>query len=85
VGNTVASLIGPITAGLLPGAETLVAEGDFASVTNPFRYREDLAVRTVPLERLAQEVRPDHHMETRPPATSGGLDDPVSDQSSRRM
>ncbi|MGF6889012.1 selenocysteine lyase/cysteine desulfurase [Nocardia sp. GAS34] len=59
VSNTVGNLIGPVAAGLPAGAEVLLAEGDFASVTNPFRYRGDLAVRVVPLERLAQEVRPE--------------------------
>jgi len=58
VSNTVSALVGPVAAGLPVGAEVLVAEGDFASVTSPFRYRGDLAVRTVPLERLAAEVRP---------------------------
>ncbi|MCM6778616.1 aminotransferase class V-fold PLP-dependent enzyme [Nocardia sp. CDC159] len=58
IGHSVGSLIGPAAAALPSGAEVLVAEGDFASVPNPFRYRGDLMVRTVPLERLAQEVRP---------------------------
>ncbi|MQY31188.1 aminotransferase class V-fold PLP-dependent enzyme [Nocardia aurantia] len=58
VGSTVAALIGPIAAALPAGAEVLVAAGDFASVSNPFRYRGDLSVRTVPLEDLAAEVRP---------------------------
>lgn len=57
VSNTVAALVGPIAAGLPSGAEVLVAEGDFASVINPFRYRGDLTVRAAPLERLAREVR----------------------------
>ncbi|MQY18331.1 aminotransferase class V-fold PLP-dependent enzyme [Nocardia macrotermitis] len=58
IANTVGTLVGPIAAGLPAGAEVLVAEGDFASVTNPFRYHGNLRVRTAPLERLAQEVRP---------------------------
>lgn len=58
VGNSVGAMIGPIAAGLPAGAEVLVAEGDFASVPNPFRYRGDLEVRAVPLERMTQEVRP---------------------------
>ncbi|WP_019930630.1 aminotransferase class V-fold PLP-dependent enzyme [Nocardia sp. BMG111209] len=58
VGSTVAALIGPVAAALPAGAEVLVAAGDFASVPGPFRYRGDLSLRTVPLERLAAEVRP---------------------------
>ncbi|MBF6327032.1 aminotransferase class V-fold PLP-dependent enzyme [Nocardia transvalensis] len=57
IGDNVSALIAPIVAGLPAGAEVLMAEGDFASVTNPFRYRGDLTVRTMPLERLAAEVR----------------------------
>ncbi|MEV5649890.1 aminotransferase class V-fold PLP-dependent enzyme [Nocardia sp. NPDC052254] len=59
IGASVATLVGPASAALAPGAEVLVAAGDFASVPNPFRYRGDLRIRTVPLERLAQEVRPE--------------------------
>lgn len=58
VGGTVSSLIGRVAAGLPAGAEVLVADGDFASVPNPFRFRGDLTVRSAPLERLAEEVRP---------------------------
>ena len=59
IGASVAALIGPAAAALAPGAEVLVAAGDFASVPNPFRYRGDLRVRTVAFDRLAQEVRPE--------------------------
>ncbi|MFI5777645.1 aminotransferase class V-fold PLP-dependent enzyme [Nocardia sp. NPDC051570] len=58
IGHSAGSLVGPAAAALPAGAEVLVPEGDFASVPNPFRYRGDLNVRTVPLERLAEEVRP---------------------------
>ncbi|MFF0494443.1 aminotransferase class V-fold PLP-dependent enzyme [Nocardia sp. NPDC004068] len=58
VGHGVGSLVGSAAAALPPGAEVLVPEGEFASVPNPFRYRGDLSVRAVPLERLAEEVRP---------------------------
>ncbi len=47
-----------IAASLPPGAEVLTAEGDFASVVNPFHARGDLKVRAVPLERIAESVRP---------------------------
>ncbi|WP_405163565.1 aminotransferase class V-fold PLP-dependent enzyme [Nocardia sp. NBC_01499] len=59
LGNGAAPLIGPIAVALPPGAEVLVAEGEFASVTMPFLHRGDLTVRFVPLERLADEVRPE--------------------------
>ncbi|MGW0247330.1 aminotransferase class V-fold PLP-dependent enzyme [Nocardia goodfellowii] len=59
LGSTVSALIAPVAAALPAGAEVLVAEGEFASVTMPFLFRGDLAVRTVPLERLAAEVRPE--------------------------
>ncbi|NKY87267.1 aminotransferase class V-fold PLP-dependent enzyme [Nocardia veterana] len=59
IGSSVGGLIGPAAAALPPGAEVLVAAGDFASVPNPFRYRGDLRVRTVPVADLAREVRPD--------------------------
>ncbi|MFI7001064.1 aminotransferase class V-fold PLP-dependent enzyme [Nocardia sp. NPDC050175] len=58
-GSTVAQLIGPVAVALPPGAEVLVAEGEFASVSMPFLHRGDLVVRVVPLERLAEEVRPE--------------------------
>ncbi|WP_433664857.1 aminotransferase class V-fold PLP-dependent enzyme [Nocardia sp. CA-128927] len=59
LGSTAAQLIGPVAVALPSGAEVLVAEGEFASVTMPFLHRGDLAVRTVPLERLVEEVRPE--------------------------
>ncbi|MEV0247844.1 aminotransferase class V-fold PLP-dependent enzyme [Nocardia sp. NPDC050712] len=59
LGATVSALIAPVAEALPAGAEVLVAAGEFASVTMPFLFRGDLAVRTVPLERLAAEVRPE--------------------------
>ncbi|GAA5049185.1 aminotransferase class V-fold PLP-dependent enzyme [Nocardia callitridis] len=58
IGPSVASLIGPVAAALPSGAEVLVVEGEFASVPLPFLTRGDLAVRTVALEDLAEQVRP---------------------------
>ncbi|MBD0842481.1 MULTISPECIES: aminotransferase class V-fold PLP-dependent enzyme [unclassified Streptomyces] len=57
-GASVAELGGLIAASLPAGAEVLTAEADFASLVNPFHMRADLKVRTVPLERLAESVRP---------------------------
>ncbi|MHC0434240.1 aminotransferase class V-fold PLP-dependent enzyme [Streptomyces sp. O3] len=57
-GSSVAVYTGMIAASLPAGAEVLVAEGDFSSLVNPFHMRDDLVVRTVALEKLAAEVRP---------------------------
>ncbi|GAB1334920.1 aminotransferase class V-fold PLP-dependent enzyme [Streptomyces sp. E-15] len=57
-GASVAAHTGVIAAALPAGAEVLTAEGDFTSVLNPFHVRGDLKVRTVPLERVAESVRP---------------------------
>ncbi|WP_330254592.1 aminotransferase class V-fold PLP-dependent enzyme [Nocardia sp. NBC_00565] len=59
LGATASTMIAPVAAALRPGAEVLLAEGEFSSVSMPFVYRGDLAVRFVPLERLAEEVRPE--------------------------
>ncbi|MER7765073.1 aminotransferase class V-fold PLP-dependent enzyme [Streptomyces sp. NPDC097619] len=58
LGSSVATHVGLIAAALPAGAEVLFAEGDFASVINPFVVRGDLALRFAPLEALAESVRP---------------------------
>ncbi len=58
-GASVAVYAGLVAAALPPGAEVLTAEGDFSSVVTAFHIRSDLKVRAVPLERIADEVRPD--------------------------
>jgi selenocysteine lyase/cysteine desulfurase len=58
IGAQTSSLVGLVAASLPPGAEVLLAEGEFTSLTQPFHGRGDLAVRTVPLERLAESVTP---------------------------
>ncbi|MFG2130114.1 aminotransferase class V-fold PLP-dependent enzyme [Streptomyces sp. NPDC048751] len=58
VGASVAAHTGVIATSLPAGAEVLTAEDDFTSVLNPFHVRGDLKVRTVPLERIAESVRP---------------------------
>ncbi|MEU4344678.1 aminotransferase class V-fold PLP-dependent enzyme [Nocardia sp. NPDC023852] len=55
----VAGLIAPVAATLPPGAEVLLAEGEFSSVSMPFVYRGDLVVRFAPLDELAAQVRPE--------------------------
>ncbi|MER5932255.1 aminotransferase class V-fold PLP-dependent enzyme [Streptomyces sp. NPDC002054] len=59
VGSAVSTHVGLIAATLPAGAEVLLAEGDFASVINPFVVRGDLKPRFVPLEALAEAVRKD--------------------------
>jgi selenocysteine lyase/cysteine desulfurase len=58
-GASVAAHSGVIAASLPAGAEVLTAEDDFTSVLNPFHVRGDLKIRAVPLERIAESVRPD--------------------------
>ncbi|WP_073952365.1 aminotransferase class V-fold PLP-dependent enzyme [Streptomyces kebangsaanensis] len=57
-GASVAVYTGLIAAALPEGAEVLTPEGDFSSLVNPFHVRRDLKVRSVPLEQLAEAVRP---------------------------
>ncbi len=57
-GSSVTAHTGLVAASLPAGAEVLTAEDDFSSVVNPFHTRGDLKVRIVPLERLAESVRP---------------------------
>ncbi|MCP9208228.1 aminotransferase class V-fold PLP-dependent enzyme [Streptomyces sp. NEAU-Y11] len=57
-GGSVAVFAGMIAASLPSGVEVLAAEGDFSSLVNPFAVRRDLKLRTVPLEEIADEVRP---------------------------
>ncbi|MCX3064154.1 aminotransferase class V-fold PLP-dependent enzyme [Streptomyces beihaiensis] len=58
MGGSVAVYSGLIASSLPPGAEVLTAEGEFSSTVNPFHVRGDLKVRIVPLEALAESVRP---------------------------
>jgi selenocysteine lyase/cysteine desulfurase len=58
-GASVAAHTGLIAASLPAGAEVLTAEEDFSSVVNPFHVRGDLKVRAVPLDRIAESVRPE--------------------------
>ncbi|MEU8487645.1 aminotransferase class V-fold PLP-dependent enzyme [Streptomyces sp. NPDC048641] len=57
-GASVAVYTGVLAASLPAGAEVLTAEDDFSSTVNPFHVRGDLKVRTAPLERIADAVRP---------------------------
>ncbi|MFE0645182.1 aminotransferase class V-fold PLP-dependent enzyme [Streptomyces sp. NPDC058877] len=59
VGSSVAVHCGMIAQSMPAGAEVLFPEGDFSSVITPFTIRGDLKTRFVPLERLAESVRPE--------------------------
>ncbi|MDX2294786.1 MULTISPECIES: aminotransferase class V-fold PLP-dependent enzyme [Streptomyces] len=59
VGSSVAVHSGMIAQSMPAGAEILFPEGDFSSLITPFTIRGDLKVRFVPLERLAESVRPE--------------------------
>ncbi len=58
VGSAASVHAGLIASGLPSGAEVLVADGDFSSLVNPFAVRRDLKLRSVPLESVADEIRP---------------------------
>lgn len=57
-GSSVAVHVGLIAASLAPGAEVLVPEGEFSSVVGPLAARGDLRMRYVPLDGMAEAVRP---------------------------
>ena len=58
VGASASVQVALVAGALPPGAEVLVADGDFSSLVNPFAVRADLKLRAVPLEALPGEVRP---------------------------
>jgi selenocysteine lyase/cysteine desulfurase len=60
VGGQVSSAVGLVAASLPAGSEVLTVAGDFTSVLFPFlaRSAQGIEVREVPLEALADEVRP---------------------------
>lgn len=59
VGSSVSVHVGMIAQSMPAGAEILFPEGDFSSLITPFTVRGDLKTRFVPLERLAESVRPE--------------------------
>ncbi|MDA8369689.1 MAG: aminotransferase class V-fold PLP-dependent enzyme [Nocardiopsaceae bacterium] len=62
VGSNASQFIGLVAASLSPGAEVVVADGDFTSVLFPFlaaEKRSGVRVRTVPLDRIADAVGPE--------------------------
>ncbi|CAG6391549.1 aminotransferase class V-fold PLP-dependent enzyme [Streptomyces cocklensis] len=56
--STVAGSVGLIAAALPAGAEVVAYEGDFSSLVHPFAARPDLRLRLVPLQDVADAVRP---------------------------
>ncbi|QDY76171.1 aminotransferase class V-fold PLP-dependent enzyme [Streptomyces qinzhouensis] len=58
VGSSLATAVGLVAQSLPPGAEVLFPEGEYTSVVTPFTARGDLRPRAVPLEGLADAVRP---------------------------
>ncbi|MFJ1601018.1 aminotransferase class V-fold PLP-dependent enzyme [Streptomyces sp. NPDC088261] len=58
LGGSVAAHVALVAASLPAGAEVLFPEGEFSSVITPFTIRGDLKLRYVPLDALAQSVRP---------------------------
>ncbi len=58
IGHQVSPLVGIVAASVPDGAEVLVPEGEFTSVTFPFAVHSarGVTVREVPLERLADHV-----------------------------
>jgi selenocysteine lyase/cysteine desulfurase len=60
IGATTSGLVAPVAASLQEGAEVLCVEGDFSSIVYPFlqQAHRGVTVRHVPLEGLADEIRP---------------------------
>ncbi|MQS08534.1 aminotransferase class V-fold PLP-dependent enzyme [Streptomyces alkaliphilus] len=59
LGSTVAAQVAVVAAALPRGAEVLTVEKEFSSVPTPFLHADDLRLRVVPPERLADSVGPD--------------------------
>ncbi|HET9657227.1 MAG TPA: aminotransferase class V-fold PLP-dependent enzyme, partial [Kineosporiaceae bacterium] len=60
IGSQASVLVGLVAASLPDGAEVVVPHGDFTSVVFPFLVHADrgIRVRHVPLEALAEQIRP---------------------------
>ncbi|MFI1015119.1 aminotransferase class V-fold PLP-dependent enzyme [Streptomyces sp. NPDC020965] len=60
IGSQVSQSVGVVAASLAQGAEVLVVDGDFTSLLFPFLVAQErgVTVRSVPLERVVDEVRP---------------------------
>ncbi|TPW70808.1 aminotransferase class V-fold PLP-dependent enzyme [Schumannella sp. 10F1B-5-1] len=58
IGSQTSALVSLIAAAAPRGAEIVLPHGDFSSLVFPFQVRPDLQVRTVPLDELADAIRP---------------------------
>ncbi|NGO71579.1 aminotransferase class V-fold PLP-dependent enzyme [Streptomyces boncukensis] len=58
LGSAVSVHVGLVAAALPGGSEVLVCDGDFSSVVTPFSVRDDIKLRSAPLDRLAESVDP---------------------------
>jgi selenocysteine lyase/cysteine desulfurase len=61
IGATVSDFVGMVASSLPAGSEVVCAEEDFTSVLFPFLVRQqagELAVRVVPLQRIAEAISP---------------------------
>ncbi len=58
IGSQASYFVGLAAVAAPAGAEIVCIDGDFGSVVRPFLARGDLAVRQVPLERLADAIGP---------------------------
>lgn len=58
-GHQVSPLVALIAASLPPGAEVLVPDGEFTSVTFPFAVQPEVRLRQVPLADLADQITGD--------------------------
>lgn len=59
IGSQTSVLTALVAAAVPDGAEVLVPDGDFSSIEFPFLQRQDIRVRVVPLEALADSVTDD--------------------------
>lgn len=62
IGSQVSALVGLVTTILEPGSRVVAPIGEFTSVIFPLLVRDDVQVAFVPLERLANSIRPDTDM-----------------------
>ncbi len=62
IGSQVSALVGLAGTVLKPGSRVVAPVGEFTSVIFPLLVRDDLQVQFVPLEHLANSIRPDTDM-----------------------
>lgn len=62
IGSQVSALVGLVATILQPGSRVVAPIGEFTSVIFPLLVRDDVEVNFVPLEHLANSIRPDTDM-----------------------